>query len=55
MVDCDLSADSFCHVLNGIKLCKSLRKVNLTRNRIGSVRVAESISSALQLSHLQSI
>jgi len=49
MVDCDFTTDSYMNILNGVKNNKSLRFVDLSRNRIVSQDVAECASVFFQL------
>lgn len=47
-VDCDFTPESYTNVLNGVKNNRSLRFVDLTRNRVTSERVAQHVSQMLQ-------
>lgn len=48
MVDCDLSQDSFANICQGVKYSKSLRSLDLTRNRVVNEKIADNISIMLQ-------
>jgi hypothetical protein len=39
-VDCDFTPESYTNILNGIKNNRSLKFVDLTRNRVTTERVA---------------
>ena len=48
MVECDLSLDSFQHVANGVRFNRSLKWLDLSRNRVVYDKVAEMLSLMLQ-------
>jgi hypothetical protein len=54
-VDCDFTSESYVNILNGIKNNRSLKFVDLTRNRVMNERVAEHISQMLQYASVTSI
>lgn len=43
LVECELSLESYLNIANGVKFNKGLRYVDLSRNRVTSVKVAESL------------